>query len=74
MARRSRRPSFSVQDRDQLISALREARNSVIKCAAAEPYGSPRYKHCDAITSSVDDLAADLTGDRTFFHAKPHGR
>ena len=74
MSRRPRRPSFSVQDRDRLLGALREARSSVIKCGAAEPFGSLRYKLCDAVTSSVDDLAADLTGERTFFHAKPHGR
>ena len=74
MSRRPRRPSFSVQDRDQLIEAMREARGSAIKCSAAEPFGSPRYVRCHAVMTSIDDLAADFTGDRTLFHAKPHGR
>ena len=74
MSRRPRLPSFSVQDRERLIEALREARYGAIKCSAAEPFGSPRYVLCHAVTTSIDDLAADFTGDRTLFHAKPHGR
>ena len=56
------------------FEAMREARASAIKCSAAVPFGSPRYQLCDVLMTSIDDLAADLTGDRTLFHAKPHGR
>jgi hypothetical protein len=73
VARRARRPSFSKQDRDRLIEALREARSNTVKCSAAEPFGSPRYEFCHAVVTSIDDLAEDLTGDRTLFHTKPHG-
>jgi hypothetical protein len=44
-----------------------EARRLAIQCSAAERYGTPLYRTCDALRVAVDDLAEALTGDGTYF-------
>jgi hypothetical protein len=73
MIRRPLRPTFDSADQKNLIEALRDARNWVIKYASAEKYGSPKHVKCGAVTQTIDDLAGELTGDRTLFHLKAHG-
>jgi hypothetical protein len=73
MVRRPLRPSFGPDDEQRLMQALREARAHTIKCSAAAPPHSERYAKCHAVTTSIDALAAELTGDPKHFHTKPHG-
>jgi hypothetical protein len=71
MIRRPLRPHFSLDDQRRLIVALRDAREWVIKCSSAQPYGSERHRRCDEITRAIDGLAGDLVGDHRLFHGKP---
>ena len=73
MIRRPLRPHFGFEDEKRLIEALREARDWIIKCGSGAAFRSPRREKCDAVTSSIDDLAGELTGDPTLFHDKGSG-
>lgn len=73
MNSKPRRYSFGPGEQAELLESLGAARLQVTRlCAAISPNGA-RYKRCSAVLNAIDDLAADVTGDRTFFHAKPHG-
>jgi hypothetical protein len=73
MNSKPRRSHFSQSDEVALLESLGAARRRLtLLCAATSPNGD-RYKRCSAILAAIDDLAGDLAGDRTHFHAKPHG-
>jgi hypothetical protein len=73
MIRRPLRPSFSHEDQQRLIAALKEARELTVKCSSAQPYNSLLYGRCHDVIGTIDELAGTLTGDRMLFHAKAHG-
>ena len=72
MSKPARRGSFSPDDQDRLIKALRDARSLIIKCMASELYGSSRYQICDGTRAAIDAMGAELTGDATVFWLKAH--
>ena len=49
------------------------ARHLALLCASAARQDAVRYQKCHALTETIDALAENLTGDRTYFHLKPHG-
>jgi hypothetical protein len=63
--------SFTPNDRDALLRAMREARELAIKCGGAESDRSPLHRKCEAISAAIDALAEELTGDGRFFWANP---
>jgi hypothetical protein len=73
MIRRPLRPSFGPDDQKLLIEALRNARDFIIKCSCAAPFGSSRRQKCDALVKGIDALAEELTGEPKLFALKPHG-
>jgi hypothetical protein len=73
MVRRPLRPSFGLDDQDRLIKALGDARKLAGLYGAAAGFGTARYEKVRALGACIDDLALELTGDREFFHDKPHG-
>lgn len=32
-----------------------------------------RYRRCSGVLNAIDDLAANMAGDRTYYHAQPLG-
>jgi hypothetical protein len=40
----------------------------------AHQYGSDHPRKSHALTEAIDGMAQQLTGDRTHFHLKAHGR
>jgi hypothetical protein len=72
MSARARRPS--APPTDQLLAALGEARRLTLQVGAAEKsYSSDRYRLTQNLHTAIDALTASVTGDPTYFHAKPHG-
>lgn len=73
MNSKPRRDSFGPRDEAALLDAMGAARNRVTHLCGAISPNSERYRLCDAVLEAIDGLAEDLTGDRRFFYAKPHG-
>jgi hypothetical protein len=73
MNSKPRRASFGPREEAALLDAMGAARNKITRLCGAISPNSDRYKRCSAILNAIDDLAADMTGDRTYYHAKPHG-
>ena len=72
MARRTRRNELFENEKRELLDALGRCRAAILKGQAALRYGSPIYVMGSAIMDAIDAFAGLLTGDSTFFHAKPH--
>jgi len=70
---RPKRPNFSPLDKHPLLDSLGNAGHWVIRYGSAQDFHSPQRDFCDDLTKAIDALAGELTGDRTYFHAKPHG-
>jgi hypothetical protein len=73
MNSKPRRSSFGPGDRLALLESMGEARDWITRLCAAVSPSSDRYRRCSAVLRALDDLAGDLTGDRTYYHSKPHG-
>ena len=72
MIRRPLRPS--APNRDQLLKALGDARTlSILQAQAELTYSSPLYRKADVLREAIDAFTEEVTGDATYFHAKPHG-
>jgi hypothetical protein len=61
---------FGPTDQAALLETMRVARRHVRRLCGAIPADSERYKRCEEVISAMDNLAADLTGDKEFFYAK----
>jgi hypothetical protein len=70
MARRARHPSFGQSEAQALLEAMERARRGAIMCGASVGFGKPRELLCRSLVQAIDALAADLTGDPTYFHLK----
>jgi len=73
MNSKPRRSSFGPTEQIELLDAMGAARDRVTRLSAAIPPNGERYSLCRVVMKAIDDLAGELTGDRTSFHAKPHG-
>lgn len=73
MNSKPRRSSFGPLDEAALLDAIGAARGKITRLCGAISPNSDRYKQCSVLLKAIDDLAADLTGDRAYYHAKPHG-
>jgi hypothetical protein len=71
---RARRPSFSPSDQEALLKVLGEVRHRALLCGSAAGYGSPRHELTARLSDAIDDVAADLTGDREHFWDKGSAR
>jgi hypothetical protein len=71
--RRPLRPHFSFQDQNELLAVMERARTSADRFGASRGYNSPQHKHANELQKTIDALATELTGDPTYYHAKPHG-
>lgn len=60
-------------DAQALLKAMGDARRLAIQCAGAEREKTPLRASAEALHAAVDDLAGQLTGNREFFWATPHG-
>ena len=70
---RAKRPHFSPLDKHPLLDALGNARHWVIRFSSAQDFHSPQRRICEDLNKAIDALAGELTGDPSYFHAKPHG-
>jgi hypothetical protein len=70
---RARRPTFMPSDAQSLLKALGDARRLAIQCASAECSNTPLRASAEAFHAALDDFAGQLTGNREFFWATPHG-
>jgi hypothetical protein len=73
MNSKPRRSSFGPRDEAALLDAMGAARTQVTRLCGAISPNCDRYRRCAKVLEAIDDLAADMTGDKTFFHSKPHG-
>ena len=64
------RPGFSPDDVDRLLFELEDARNSVVRYAASRGFHSAEYELSHRLMEAVDDLAANITGKRKYFHSE----
>ena len=67
--RHKRRAELFDLERKALLEALRHCRNAVIESGT---HLHPWSRTCQLgrpLIAAIDDLAGELTGDRTFFHA-----
>jgi hypothetical protein len=53
------RPIFWHEDQEKLISTLREVRDLIVKCGAASPCDSDRYRTCQVLKITIDALGTD---------------
>ena len=67
-----RRKELFPSKKEALLEALRLCRKAVIDSHVRVFPSGPIYKRCCALTEAIDDLAGELCGDRTVFHAEPH--
>jgi hypothetical protein len=56
----------------RLIEAMREVRNLAGMRGAAAGHGSPRNRLIKELGTSIDALAAEITGEPVLLAAKPH--
>jgi hypothetical protein len=56
------------------LAALERARDFAIQFRSAQKFGSVAMEKADALQAAIDGMAEELTGDRTHFHLKGHGR
>src|SRR5271169_5728047 len=68
MSRRSRRPEMP-SDPAAAVRALRTCRDAMIHLSMQVRMGSRVYQHALSIIAAIDGLAAELTGERDYFHA-----
>lgn len=71
MIRRPRRPTFPQSLEEDYLAALERARTFTIKYGSAHPFGSDAHTKSYALAKAIDEIALELTGDRTHFHLKP---
>ncbi|WP_305985500.1 hypothetical protein [Roseibium sp. MMSF_3544] len=69
--RRSRGPKEF--DRETVLNALSHARKSLVEAKRAMRPKSGLARTAEAVILEIDEFAYVLTGDRTHFHASPHG-
>jgi hypothetical protein len=50
------------------MRALRACRDAMIEICMRVAIGGAVYRHAMAIMAAIDGLAAELTGDSTYFH------
>ena len=74
MIRRPLRPSFPHSMETDYLAALDRTRDLTISFRSAQKFGSDAMAKADALTGAIDGMAEELTGDRTLFHLKGHGR
>jgi hypothetical protein len=60
-------------DKATLLSLMRDVRMLAVRCRGGERHGTPLHAKAEAFQRALDDLAGELTGDREYFWAKPHG-
>ncbi len=68
--RHKRRPELFPTERDTLLEALRRCRDAVIESHRHLHPWSPTYRVGAPVIEAIDELAGQLTGDRTIFHAR----
>ena len=73
MIRRPLSPIFDPNEQKRLLEAMGNARHLALLYASAARQDAVRYQKCHALTQTIDGLAENLTGDRTYFHLKAHG-
>jgi hypothetical protein len=61
---------FDSSDQAALLEAMRAARRHVQRLCSVISADSERYKRCEEAISAMEDLAGDLTGDKTLFYGK----
>lgn len=71
MVRRYKR-HFGESEKTELLLALSVCRHALIRAGSEALFIKPVYDACHVVTTSIDDLAGVLTGDRTHFHLKGH--
>jgi hypothetical protein len=71
MIKRPLRPHFGPLDQVELLKSMGDARRRASLLAGAAGTSSPRYRLCQDLHEAIDALAADLTGDPSYFHDKP---
>jgi hypothetical protein len=74
MTHRPRRPTFPHHLEVDFLTALERTRHFAVDFGSAHQFSSEQYKKCHALTEAIDGMAEQLTGDRTHFHLKGHGR
>ena len=57
---------------DGLLAKLEEARRALVDSERLLRRGCVHAKALGALQAEIDELAGVLTGDRTYFHLKPH--
>jgi hypothetical protein len=64
----------SAPNRHELLKALADARRLALLQASAElTYSTPLYRKANLLKDAIDAFAEEVTGEATYFHAKPHG-
>jgi hypothetical protein len=71
--KRPLRPHLSFDDRSELLETMGRVRAIANGFGASNGFNSPQHKLTDSLQVAIDALATELTGDPTYFHAKPHG-
>ena len=72
--RHKRRPELYEIEKEALLKVLRQCRVAIIESGRHLHPWSPTYLAGRAVIEAIDDLAGELTGDRTIFHARSSTR
>ncbi|MTI46035.1 hypothetical protein JM93_00321 [Roseibium hamelinense] len=59
-------------DKDAVLTQLGAARRTLIEARRVMRPKSGLARAADGVIAEIDEFALVLTGDRTFFHARPH--
>jgi hypothetical protein len=59
-------------NKEQVLKKLQAGRHGAIQVRAEAKINSEEYRAATAVTGAIDELAEQLTGEKTFFHHKPH--
>ena len=57
---------------DALLATLGDTRHALHEAQRQLRRGCVQAKAVDALVGDIDELATLMTGDRTYFHLKPH--
>jgi hypothetical protein len=74
MIRRPRRPTFPHALEVDYLAALERTRQFTVEFGSAHKFGSEAYKKSNALSEAIDNMAEELTGDKSHFHLKGHSR
>jgi hypothetical protein len=62
---------FGPDDQCALLAAMSLSRRHVARLRTVASADSERFRLCEEVTAAIERLAADLTGDESYFYARP---